>query len=70
MLRKRRAKIEKEMSIINHNYRDSLKEIKSREHMKCSLSLQERQGLIDSMKGTKVYYHFLKEWRSDQQDTL
>lgn len=70
MLRKRPAKIEKQMDIINHTYKDSLKEIKNREVMKYSLSLQDRQDLIDSMKGTKVYYQFLKEWRSDQQDNL
>lgn len=68
MLRKRPAKLEKEMDIINRAYKDSLKDIKLREQMKYSLSLQDRQTLIEGMKGSKVYYHFLKEWRSNQQD--
>ena len=58
------------MCIIKHSYKDSLLKIEEKEQLKCSLNLQDRQGLINRIKGSKVYYQFLKEWRSDQQDTI
>jgi hypothetical protein len=70
MLRKRRSKVEKEMGVIDHFYNDSLKKIKCREDLKCSLNLQDRKELVNRMKGSKVYYQFLKEWRTDEQETI
>jgi hypothetical protein len=60
MLRRRTSKLEKEMCIIKHSYHDSLQKISNREQLKYSLNRQDRQELINRIKGSKVYYQFLK----------
>lgn len=60
MLRKRTAKFQKKMGVIEHSYNDDLVKIKNKEDLKAFLNCQDRLNLINSMKGSKVYYHLLK----------
>ena len=64
MLQRRRKKLEKSIEIIDHLSYLSMKEIDLRQKNIFDKYNTEHRKLIDKMKGTKLYYHFVKEWKT------
>lgn len=60
MLRRRSNKVEKTLNIIDNRYKNIIKQIDTKGCFRYSMNLQEKKHLIESMKGSKVYYQFIK----------
>ena len=62
MLQKRTKKFEKEMNIIETISSKSLNSINIKELHRQELIQEQKEKLIDSLKGSKIYYKFVQKW--------
>ena len=65
MLKKRSAKFDKRMDIINLKYNENLKDIERKEHLSELKHFHTQKAMIDKLRGTKVFYKLVSSFSTN-----